>query len=315
MTAVTNTLQTYAQVGIREDLSDIISNISPTDTPFLSMCKKGKASNTYFEWQTESLNAAANNAQIEGNDITSFSAAIQPSRIGNRTQISSKNLIISGTAEAVQKAGRKSEIARQIMLRAKELKRDQEFALTQNTTAVTGDATTARQTRGLEGWIATNNSLSTGATAGVAPDPVNNTAPTDGTQRAFSETLLKDVIQQCYTSGGNPDVIMMGPTQKQTFSTFTGNSTRYKKAEDSELVAGIDIYVSDFGTLKAVPNRFQRSRTAFVLQSDMFSVCYLRDYQVEELSKTGDAEKRLLLSEYGLRCENEAASGAVRDLS
>lgn len=312
MTAITNTLQTYAQVGVREDLADIISNITPTDTPFLSMCKKVKAENTYFEWQTEALNAAAANAQIEGDDLTSFTAAIQPTRVGNRTQISRKDLIISGTAEAVTKAGRKSEIARQIMLRGKELKKDMEYALTRNTTAVTGNATTARQTRGLEGWVATNSSLGTG---GVAPVPSSNTAPTDGTQRTFTEAMLKDVLQQIYTSGGNADVIMMGPSQKQTFSTFTGNATRFKKAEDSELNAAVDIYISDFGTLKAVPNRIQRSRTAFVLESDKWQVAYLRDYSVENLSKTGDAEKRMLIVEYGLRAENEAASGAIRDLS
>lgn len=311
MTAVTNTLQTYAQVGVREDLADIISNITPTDTPFLSMCKKVKAENTYFEWQTEALNAAGSNAQIEGDDVTSFAAAIQPTRVGNRTQISSKNMIISGTAEAVTKAGRKSELARQIMLRGKELKKDQEYALTQNTTAVTGNASTARQTRGLEGWVATNNSV--GGT-GSAPVPSSNTAPVDGTARAFTETLLKDVIQQCYTSGGNPDVLMVGPSQKQTASTFTGNATRFKKAEDGELHAAIDVYVSDFGTLKIVPNRIQRARTAFLLQSDMWQVAELRSYRVENLAKTGDAEKRLLLVEYGLRAENEAASGAIRDL-
>ena len=315
MTAVTNTLQTYAQIGRREDLADIISNISPTDTPFYSMCKKVKAANTYFEWQTESLTAAGANAQIEGDDLSSFTAAVQPTRVGNRTQILRKDLIISGTAESVSLAGRKSEIARQIMIRGKELKRDIEYAFTQNTTAVTGDATTARQTRGLEGWIATNNSLATSGTAGVAPNPSTNTAPTDGTQRTFTETLLKDVLQKCYTSGGNPDVIMVGPAQKQTFSTFTGNSTRFKKAEDGELMASVDVYVSDFGTLKVVPNRFQRSRTAFVLQSDMWQAAVLRDFAVENLAKTGDAEKRMLIVELGLRAENEAASGAVRDLS
>lgn len=315
MTAITGTLQTYAQVGRREDLADIISNISPTDTPFYSMCKKVKASNTYFEWQTESLTAAGANAQIEGDDITSFTAAVQPTRIGNRTQILRKDLIISGTSEASSLAGRKSEIARQIMIRGKELKRDIEYAFTQNTTAVTGDATTARQTRGLEGWVATNNSLSTGTVAGVAPNPSTNTAPTDGTQRAFTETLLKDVLQKCYSSGGNPDTIMVGPTQKQTFSTFAGNSTRFKKAEDAELMASVDVYVSDFGTLKVVPNRFQRARTAFVLQSDMWQSAVLRDFAVENLAKTGDAEKRMLIVELGLRAENEAASGAVRDLT
>lgn len=316
MAAITNTLQTYAQIGVREDLADIISNLSPTDTPVLSMAKKGKANNTFFEWQIDSLTAAANNAQIEGDDLgTTFTAPIQATRVGNRTQISRKDVIVSATSEAVDKAGRKSELARQIMLRGKELKRDQEFAICQNTTAVTGAAATARQTRGLEGWIGTNNSLSTGVTAGVAPNPVTNTAPTDGTQRAFTETLLKDVLQKVYTAGGNPDVLMVGPAQTQVVSTFTGNSTRFQGAEDSKLNASIKVYISDFGDLKVVPNRFQRNRTAFVLQSDLLEVAYLRDYTVETLAKTGDAEKRLLVCEYGLRCVNETGCGAIRDLS
>ena len=312
MAIVANTFTAYDAIGIREQLADIIYNIAPTQTPFLSMCKKGKASNILFEWQKDSLDAAANNAQLEGDDVTSFSAVTPTVRVNNRTQISRKTIILSATEQAVTKAGRKDEIAYQIMLKGKALKRDMETALTQNTTAVTGSTTVARQTRGLEGWVGgTNSSL---GTSGVAAAPSTNTAPTDGTQRTFTEALLKDAWQKTYTSGGNPDTLMVGPTQKQTVSTFTGNATRFDKSEDAKLYAAISVYYGDFGEIKIVPNRFQRNRTAFLLESDKFQVNYLREFQVEQLAKTGDADKRLLVCEYGLQSNEEAASAAIRDL-
>lgn len=312
MSQVANTFSTYNAVGIREQLSDIIYNISPTDTPFMSGIRKGSASNTLFEWETDALASAANNAQIEGDDVASIDAVAPTARIGNRTQISRKTLIISGTEEVVNKAGRKSELAYQIAKKGKELKRDMEVALTQNTTAVAGSSSTARQTRGLEGWIASNNNLGTG---GAAPSPTNNTAPTDGTTRSFTEAMLKDVLQQQFTNGGNPDTLMAGATQRQVISTFTGNSTRFDKGEDKSLTATIDVYVSDFGTLKVVPNRFQRARTVFSLQMDMWQLNYLRSFETTPLAKTGDAEKRMLIVEYGLQSNQEAASGAIRDLA
>lgn len=312
MAIVTNTFTSYDAIGIREQLSDIITNIAPTQTPFLSMCKKGKATNSFFEWQTDTLAAAAANAQIEGNDITSFTAVTPTVRIGNRTQISSKNFILSGTEQAVTKAGRKDEIAYQIMLNGKALKRDMERALTQNSTAVTGSTSVARQTRGLEGYVGGTN-VSLGA-SGVAAASSTNTAATDGTQRTFTEAMLKDAWQQAFTQGGDPDVLMVGPTQKQTVSTFTGNATRMDKSEDQKVYAAVSVYVGDFGQIKVIPNRFQRARTAFLLESDKFQVNYLREFQVEQLAKTGDAEKRLLVVEYGLQSYQEAASAAIRDL-
>lgn len=312
MAIVANTFTAYSAIGIREQLADTIYNIAPLATPFLSGCKKGKAANIFFEWQKDTLDAAANNAQLEGDDITSF-AAITPSvRAGNRTQISYKTIILSGTEQAVTKAGRKDELAYQIMLKGKALKRDQETALTQNTTAVAGSTGVARQTRGLEGWVGGTNAVL--GTGGVAANGYTNTAPTDGTQAAFTESMLKSAAQKAFTSGGMPGMLMVGPTQKQTVSTFTGNSTRMDKGEDQKLFAAISIYVSDFGEVKVVPNRFQRNRTAFLLQMDLFQVNALRSYQVIDLAKTGDADKRLLLVEYGLQSNEEAASSAIRDL-
>lgn len=320
MAIVASTYTTYDTTGIREQLSDIIYNIAPTETPFMSAIKKGKAENVFFEWQTDSLDAAANNAQLDGDDVASFSAITPTARLGNRTQISRKAFLISGTEQAVLKAGRKDELAYQIALKGKAIKRDMETALCQNGTAVTGSTSVARQTRGLEGWIATNNSFGAG---GVAPNPyattyqsvAPNTAAVDGTARAFTESMLKSIAQTIFTAGGDPDMLMVGPSQKQVVSTFTGNNTRTQDTSDGKLMTAISVYTTDFGTLKVVPNRFQRNRTAFMLQTDMWALNTLRAFQTVDLAKTGDADKKLLLVEYGLQCNQELASGAIRDLS
>lgn len=313
MSSPTNTVQSYNTVGNREDLSDIITRISPTTTPFMSGIGKSKASNTLHEWQTQDLTAAGNNAQIEGDDVSTFNAATPTVRLNNRTQISTKSVVVSDTqTSGMNPAGRKNELAYQISLRSLELKRDIETALTQNSTAVIGSASVGRQTRGLEGWIATNLDLGAGGVAPVYNG--GNTAATDGTQRAFTESQLKNVLQLIFTQGGEPDTVMVGPLQKQTFSTFTGGTTKFDKSEDKSLTAAIDVYVSDFGTLKVVPNRFQRSRTAFVLQMDKFKMAMLRPFETKVLGKTGDAEKRLITVEYALEALQEKSSGAVRDL-
>lgn len=272
---------------------------------------KGKANSTLHEWQTQDLAAAANNAAVEGDDAAA--AAVTPTvRLNNRTQISTKTIIVSGTQQAgMDPAGRKNELAYQLSLKGLELKRDMEVALTQNATTVTGSSTVARQLRGLEGWVATNNDLGVG---GAAPNYGTNTAATDGTARAFTEAMLKNVIQLAWAQGGNPNVIMLGGTQKQTFSTFTGASTRFDKGEDKQVTAAVDVYVSDFGTIKAVPNRFQRARTAFVLEMGRWKVAFNRPMQTSELAKTGDAEKRQILCEYTLEAGQEKSSGAIRDL-
>jgi len=312
MAIVANTFTTYDAIGIREQLDDLIQNIAPTDTPFMSAVKKGKAENVYFEWQIDTLAANANNAQLDGDDVASYTAVTPTVRVGNRTQISRKNFLVSGTEQAVLKAGRKDELAYQTTLKMKELKRDMETALTQNTTAITGTTVVARQTRGLEGWVATNNNMGGG---GVAPVVSTNTAPTDGTARPFTEAMLKDIAQKVFTAGGDPDMLMVGPAQKQVVSTFQANATRFKEAEDSKLNASIAVYTSDFGTFKIAPNRFQRNRTAFLLQTDMWQLMTLRPMQVVDLAKTGDADKKMILVEYGLKSMQEAASGAVRDLT
>ena len=221
MAQPTNTFDTYDSIGEREDLSDVIYNISPTDTPFLSSAAKVKATAVLHEWQTDALAAAStSNAVIEGDEAT-LDAVTATTRLSNSCQIMDKTVVITGTQEAVDKAGRASEIAYQIAKKAKELKRDLEAQLTTNNAEVTGSATAAREMGSLRAWVATNDVMGTSGTSGAA----GNTAATDGTQRVFTESLLKSVIKSVWNEGGNPTMIMVGPFNKQKLSGFTGNST------------------------------------------------------------------------------------------
>lgn len=310
MAAPTNTFLTTSAIGNREDLADAIFRISPTATPFLSMCAKAKATATLHEWQTQDLATAASNAQLEGDDATA--KVVTPTvRLSNRTQISTKNVTVSGTQQAVLSAGRgKDEMAYQMSLAALELKRDIEFGLTQNSTA----AASPRTTRGLTGWAGDNVDSGVGYVAPVYTT-ATGTAQTDGTQAAFTEARLKNVLQKCFTAGGEPDTILLPPLAKQTFSTFTGNSTRFDKGEDGRLTASVDVYVSDFGELKAIPSRFQRTRDVWVLQSDKWAVAWLRPYETRDLAQTGDAVKKQIVCEYALEARAPKASGAVLDIS
>tara|TARA_R110000787_G_scaffold56243_3_gene129398 strand:+ start:4441 stop:5379 length:939 start_codon:yes stop_codon:yes gene_type:complete len=310
MALPTSTLHTGIQIGRREDLSDVIYDISPTDTPFMSGIGRKKATGILHEWQTDTLATAAQNAVIEGDEATTDAATVTV-RLSNSCQISDKVPRITGTSEAVDKAGRKSEMAYQVSKRARELKRDMEVALTRNGAETTGDTATARTTAGLGAWMDTNTSAGTGGSDGS----VGNTARTDGTQRAFTETLLKGVIESCWTAGGDPDCLMVGAFNKQEASTFTGNATRFKGAEDSELVAAIDVYNSDFGEFQIIANRFSRSRDAWLLQKDLWAVAYLRSFQLQDLSRTGDSERKQLIVEYSLESRNEAGSGLIADLT
>ena len=284
MAQPTNTFDTYDSVGEREDLSDVIYNISPTDTPFLSSAAKTQATAVLHEWQTDSLAAAStSNAVIEGDEAT-MDAITATTRLSNSCQIMDKTVVITGTQEAVDKAGRASEIAYQVAKRAKELKRDLEAMLTTNNAEVTGSATAAREMGSLRAWVATNDVMGTSGTSGAA----GNTAATDGTQRVFTESLLKSVIKSVWDAGGNPTMIMVGPFNKQKLSGFTGNSTRFDAGADATLYTSVDVYASDFGQLQVVPNRFSRDRDAWVLDMDYWGVAFLR---------------------------NEAASGCVADLT
>lgn len=307
MSAPSGTFLTTAAIGNREDLTDVIYRISPTATPVLNMAAKTKATNTLHEWQTQDLaSASSSNAQAEGEDASA--KTVTPTvRLTNRTQISTKTVIVSGTQQAMNPAGRKDELAYQLSLASLELKRDMEASLTQ----LDVTATAPRQSRGLRGWVVDNVNNNGGTLASYTA----NTGYTAGTLRSFTESQVKDVLQKCFTAGGEPNTLMLPPTLKQTFSGFTGNATRFDKSEDAKLYASVDYYVSDFGTLEAVPNRFMATRDVFLLQSDKLAIAYLRPFQTVELAKTGDSEKRELIVEWTLECRAPKAHGAVYDAS
>ena len=306
MTAPTNTYLTTAAIGNREDLSDTIYRISPTQTPVFTMASKAKATNTLHEWQTQDLAAAsAVNAQVEGDDATAV-AATPTVRLTNRTQIMSKTASVSGSQEAMNSAGRKSEMGYQLALKALEIRRDAETNLTQSDVL----AVAPRSFRGLRGWLGDNVNRNGGTLASYT----GNTGYTAGTLRSFTEAQVKDVLQQIFTAGGEPDTIMLPPALKQTFSSFTGNATRMDKSEDKKLYASVDVYVSDFGELQAVPNRFMATRDVFVLQADKMAVAYLRPFMTIELAKTGDADRRQILAEFTMEMRAPKSSGAVYDV-
>ena len=322
MAIITNTFETFAAIGNREDLTDVIWNISPVDLPLQANIGKIKATAVLHEWQRDQLAAAASNAQIEGDDSGSWTwgAVTATVRINNRTQISYKNVVVSGTQDAVNKAGRKKEITLQLMKRSKELKRDCELNLVQTSAAASGNATQGRTMRALESWygdsagsgIPSSTNVSRGA-SGAAGSATQS--PTDGTTRPLTETLLKGVIQAVWTNGGDPDLLMPGPFNKTVISTFTGNNTRIQDTADGKLNSAIDIYVSDFGTHKVVANKFSRDRTLHVLTTDLLAVADLRPFQTLDLAKTGDSEKGMVLREYTLEARNDAGIGAVCDLT
>jgi hypothetical protein len=291
--------------------------ITPTERPFSSMLKKSKANARFFEWQTESLASAANNAQIEGNDVTSFTAITPTTRWGNYTQISTKNFVISDTEEIVDKAGRKSEMAYQIGLKGKALRLDVETSLFENKIANGGNSTTARVTAGLGAWVKTNVDM---ANDGANPSytTLPNNLRTDGTQRTFTETMLRTVMRTAYNNGGRPKMVSLGSFNKALVSeTFDGIATATLNVSEGAItvIGAVDVYISDFGKLQIAPNLNQRARDAWFLDPSGLSLLWLRPIAMKELAKTGDAEKRMLIGEYCLKVNHEKQHGLVADLN
>jgi hypothetical protein len=329
MAIATNTLTRYdGYRAVREDLANVIYNISPVDVPFMSNIGRENVKNTFFEWQTDQLAAASTtNAQLEGDDVQGTADSRTPTqRVGNYSQISRKIIETSGTLEAVDKAGMRSYLAYELAKAASELKRDMEATLTSNQIAVAGGNTTARKTAGLGGWIITNSYSGTGTTASAPVmssgagnlDGYPATAAVAGASRAFTETLLKTAIQGVWSQGGDPKMLMVGPFNKTVVSGFTGIATRYRDVpagKQAEIIGAADVYVSDFGTVNVVPNRFQPENNAYLVDPEYAAVGYLRNFRTEVLAKTGDAEKRMIIVEYGLKVRQQKAMAAVRDLA
>ena len=317
MAIVTNTFTTFDAKGIREDLSNVITNIAPEETPYMSNIGRESVSNSLYEWQTDTLASAAANKQLEGDDVTSFDAVTATVRLQNYAQISRKTIILSATEETVNKAGRRSELAYQIAKRGSELKRDQEFTMLNGAVAAAGNSTTARGTASLGAFVNTNVDMQTNG-ANPSYTTLPNSARTDGNVRTFTETILKNVIQQVWTAGGTPKMLMTGPVNKQRVSGFSGiASSRFNidgGAKPATLVGAVDIYVSDFGNIQVIANRFQRERDAWVIDPDMAKMTTLRPYQQVELAKTGDAEKRMLIVEWGHKVLAENGMGLAADL-
>jgi len=309
MTQVANTFDSYDAVGIKEDLSDVIYNITPDDTPLYSACKKTKAKNTLVEWQTDTLRSSGDNKHVEG-DETAFEAASATTRLNNRTQIFKNAVIIADTDEGLSKAGRAKEMAYQTLKIAREQKLDIEKALFANNAAVAGSSTVARELAGLGAWVKTN----TNAGAGGADNSIG-AARTDGTDRDFTQTLFDDVMQQVWTSGGNPDRVYLSPTNMNIALGFTGggNSRRNIDAAKETVYNSVDVYVTPWGTVEFTPSRECRGDDVYILQSDMWEVAVLRGTKNTEMAKTGDATKRQVVTELTLCSKNEAASGLVAD--
>jgi len=317
MAVTANTNETYDVSTIREDLSDALASITPTETIFMSTIGTRNAENTYFEWSEVDLAAAGANRQIEGDVGLSNSAPTNAVRKGNYTQISAKVVEVSSTATAVNGVADAQTVARQVAYKLSEMKRDMEKMLLDNVAASAGASGTARQSAGLPAFLTSNTARGTsgadGTTSGSGEAGYPDAAATDGTQRAITEDILKGVIADCWDSGAEPSVVLCGSFNKQTISGFTGNATRYKEAEDSKLNAAIDVYISDFGELQIVPARHIRARDVFVLDPNYAAVAYLQTAKQEPLAKTGLSERRLISAEYGLQITSQKAHGVVAD--
>ncbi len=309
MAKVTNAFDTYSATSDREQLSNVIYNISPQATPFMSAIGKNSIKNVVFDWQTETLPTASGAGQLEGFEL-SRAAATATSRVSNVAQISSRDATVTGSQQASDPAGKKSEMAHQLAIMAKALKRDMEVALCQKGAKTTGNATTARVTGGFESWITSNVSRGTnGAGNG------GGAAPTDGTQRALTETLLKDTLELAFTNGGEPSLAICGPHNKQVISGFTGRTQARQFVDANTVEASVSVYSSDFGELKIVPSNRSRETSLLLVDPEFAKVSYLRDFKTVDIATIGDAETKMIVVEYGLEVSNEAAHGVVADLN
>ena len=325
MAVASATTTRFEQVGEREQLTNKIYNLAPMATPFMTAIGRGPAAtNTKVEWQTDDLAAAAENAALEG-DTASYITADATVRLANHTQIFTKSVEVSGTAQALSTAGRRNELLYQVDKRTKEIKRDMEFAITQNRASSAGSRATARTLAGFEAWIETNDSRGTGGADGGYTTTGIVDAATDASStnlRTFTETLLKASIKSIWDeTGDHAPLIIVGSFNKQQASGFSGIATQYqdfgnaKSSKNIAILGAADMYVSDFGAHRIVPDHFSRGRTAMLVSPEHWEMRYMRPFKIEKLAKTGDADKRQLLAEATLCSKNEKSSGVVADLT
>ena len=323
MTVPSNTLQVYGQANIREDLINAIYNVDPIKTPFLTMCKKATANQTNHEWNTDSLHAQnLSNAAIDGDAATAGSLSVTK-RLGNYTQISTKVVSISGTSQAVVAAGDSNKMGYQLLKNSKELKRDMEGILLNNQIKSAGTSSTARTLAGLPVWLGTNTVYqTTGTTSGANPTTLDGTAlrtynknSTTPVTSALTETMVKSMLQKVFTaSGESPEYMLVSPTNKQAISNFSGPGTRFTEVQDKVLKTAVDIYQSDFGDVKIIPDIFlANSGDVYAINPNYVRVAYLRPFETIPLAKLGDSDQKQLIVEYTLEQGNEKSHGAIYD--
>ena len=312
-----NTFDSYDSVGIREDLSNMIYDVSPQETPFYSKSKKVKAANTLTEWQTDALRASTANAHIEGDD-TAATARTATSRLGNYTQIFKNAVVIPDTDSSLKKAGRASEIAYQMLKTAKEQKLDIELSLFANQARVAGNSTTARQLAGAPTWLITNTVF--GANEGSDATGDGTDARTDETTTLieFSQARFDTVMQSIWEEGGTPNTVYLSAFQMNKALAFTGNNNARATigtsvGGTSAVISALDVYVTPWGTVTFTPSRQNRSRDVYIMQDDKWAVAVLRGTTNKELAKTGDNTKRQVVTELSLQCLNDKASGGIFD--
>lgn len=330
MAQVTNTYETYDATGNREELADKIWQITPEETPFLSLIGRKNVVSVHPEWQTDTLASPdTDNNRPEGDDW-SFDAITPTTRVGNYTQISDKRIVISRTQEKTSKAGRKSELAREIAKKGVELRIDMEAIVLGNqaSSAGSGNAATNRKLGGMRAWLSTNDDLGGGGGSGGFNSGTGLVdAASNGSQRAFTKAVMDSVILNTYNAGGNPSTVMVSPYVKTVFSDFMDDNNvvplrhAVKSGKGATIIAAADMYQSDFGLLAVVPNRQMArvadgsvARNAFFIDPKMVSLGVFDDIKRVTPAKTGDAEKRVLVCEYTLYVNNEAAHGVAADL-
>lgn len=316
MAQPTNTFDSYDAKGLKEDLEDVIYDVSPEETPFYTACAKVKATNTLHEWQTDTLRSSAVNAHIEGDD-TVAEARSATTRLQNYSQIFKNAVVIAATEDTLDKAGRAKEMAYQVMKIAKEQKLDIEKALFANQARVIGSSSVARKLAGAPAWLTTNVNFVTGGTpSGANPTGDGTDARTDdGTPTAFTQAKFDDVMQDIWSSGGKPDTVYLSSYQMNIALGFTGNNNQRSavQAGDEKVIKSLAVYVTPWGTVEFKPTRENRSSDIFIMQDDMWSCGVLRGTKNQALAKTGDNEKRQVVTELTLICRNEKASGGIFD--
>lgn len=317
MAAPSNTTTTLVSIGNREDLENVIYRVVAEETPFVSNIGKDKATATYHEWQTETLRAPAANAALEGDDVSTLNAPNLTTRVGNRCQIFTESGGVSMTQEEVNKAGRDSELARQKLLKGKEVARDIELRFIGNNASNVESGATPRRSAGALAWLTSNVSRGAGGSSGGFSGGTVSAA-TNGTQRAFTEALVKSVLATAFSNGARLSQAYMGPTHKQQFSAFTGIAdirADVSGKRQATIYGAADVYVSDFGDLTLIPHPYGLTRDCLIIDPDMFAVGTLRPMKTTPLAKSGDNERFLMTAEKTLICRNERGAAVVADLT